>query len=69
MDVDSLIEICLPEAREALEKSTHILHTLVPEIHRIYEGNREEVLQSPVAVCASSYGLILICDKGRTHYK
>ncbi len=63
MDVDSLIEICLPEVRKALGRTTCIVQTIVPEMHRIYKGNREGVLQSPVAVCESSYGSILICNK------
>ena len=62
---DSLIEICLPAVREALGRTTCIIQTIVPEMHRIYEGNREGVLQSPVAVCASSNGSILICNKDK----
>ena len=65
MDVNSILEISAPVVREALKRETHVVQTLVPEPYRIYESNREGVLESPIAVCSSSWGKLLVADKGK----
>jgi len=44
MDVDTKVEICSPEVRKGLQRVNWIVQTLVPEVYRLYDGNREGVL-------------------------
>ena len=75
MDVDTVVEICSPEVRKGLQKANWIVQTLVPEVYRLYDGNKEGVLKSPVSVCPASWGTLLVTDKekgkilsARLHY-
>lgn len=65
MDVDTVIEICTPEVRQGLLNTTFIVQTLIPEVYRIYDANKDGVLRSPVSICPASWGTILISDKDR----
>ena len=75
MDVDTVVEICSPEVRKGLQRANWIVQTLVPEVYRLYDGNKEGVLKIPVSVCPASWGTLLIADKekgkilsARLHY-
>ena len=75
MDVDTVVEICSPEVRKGLQRVNWIVQTLVPEVYRLYDGNKEGVLKSPVSVCPASWGTLLVADKekgkilsARLHY-
>ena len=74
MDVDTVIEIGSPDVQQGLANAKLIVQTLIPEVYRIYEGNKEGVLRSPVSVCPAFWGKILISDKdmgkisARLHY-
>ena len=50
MDVDTVIEIYSPEVQQGLANAKLIVQTLIPEVYRIYEANKEGVLRSPVSV-------------------
>ena len=63
MDVDTVIEICSPEVRKGLQRVSWIVQTLVPEVYRLYDGNKEGVLSSPVSVCPASWGTLFVADK------
>ena len=63
MDVDTVVEICSPEVRKGLQRANWIVQTLVPEVYRLYDGNKEGVLKSPVSVCPASWGTLLVADK------
>ena len=63
MDVDPVIEICSPEVRKALERVNCIAQTLVPEVYRIYDGNKKDVLSNPVSVCPATWETLLMADK------
>ena len=65
MDVDTVIEICAPEVRQGLLNAAFIVQTLLPEVYRIYDANRDGILRSPVSVRPGSWGTILISDKDR----
>ena len=56
-------------------RANWIVQTLVPEVYRLYHGNKEGVLKSPVSVCPASWGTLLVADKekgkilsARLHY-
>ena len=75
MDVDTVLEICSPEVRKGLHRVNWIVHTLVPEVYRLYDRNKEGVLKRPVSVCPASWGTLLVADKekgkifsARLHY-
>ena len=75
MDVDTVVEICSPEVRKGLQRANWIVQTLVPEVYRLYDGNKEGVLKIPVSVCPASWGTLLVADKekgkilsARLHY-
>lgn len=75
MDVDTVVEICSPELRKGLQRANWIVQTLVPEVYRLYDGNKEGVLKSAVSVCPASWGTLLVADKekgkilsARLHY-
>ena len=63
MDVDTVVEICSPEVRKGLQRANWIVQTLVPEVYRLYDGNKEGVLKIPVSVCPASWGTLLVADK------
>ena len=65
MDVDTVIEICSPEVQQGLANAKLIVQTLIPEVYRIYEANKEGVLRSLVSVCPAFWGTILISDKDK----
>ena len=65
MDVDTVVEICSPEVRKGLQRANWIVQTLVPEVYRLYDGNKEGVLKSPVSVCPASWGTLLVTDKAK----
>lgn len=65
MDVDTVIEICSPDVQEGLANAKLIVQTLIPEVYRIYEANKEGVLRSPVSVCPAFWGTVLISDKDK----
>jgi len=65
MDVNTVIEICSPEVQQGLANAKLIVQTLIPEVYRIYEANKEGVLRSPVSVCPAFWGTILISDKDK----
>ena len=65
MDVDTVIEICSLEVQQDLVNAKLIVQTLIPEVYRIYEANKEGVLRSPVSVCPAFWGTILISDKDK----
>lgn len=72
----TLIEICSPEVQQGLANAKLMVQTLIPEVYRIYEANKEGVLRSPwVSVCPAFRETILISDKdngkvflARLHY-
>ena len=75
MDVDTVIEICSPEVQQGLANAKLMVQTLIPEVYRIYEANKEGVLRRPVSVCPAFRETILISDKdngkvflARLHY-
>ena len=75
MDVDTVVEICSPEVRKGLQRANWIVQTLVPEVYRLYDGNKEGVIKIPVSVCPASWGTLLVADKekgkilsARLHY-
>ena len=63
MDVDTIVEICSPEVRKGLQRANWIVQTLVPEVYRLYDGNKKSVLKSPVSVCLASWDTLLVADK------
>ena len=65
MDVDTVLEIYSPEVQQGLANAKLIVQTLIPEVYRIYEANKEGVLRSPVSVCPAFWGTILISDKDK----
>ena len=65
MDVDTVIEICSPEVRQGLQKVQWLVQSLVPEPFRLYDGNKQGVLETPVCVCPASWGTLLVADKER----
>ena len=62
MDVDTVIEICSPEVQQGLANAKLMVQTLIPEVYRIYEANKEGVLRRPVSVCPAFRETILISD-------
>lgn len=62
-DVDTVVEICSPEVRKGLQRANWIVQTLVPEVYRLYDGNKEGVLKSSVSVCPASWGTLLVAEK------
>ena len=74
MDVDTVIEICSPEVQQGLANAKLIVQTLIPDVYRFYEANKEGVLRSPVSVCPAFGGTIFISEKekgkisARLHY-
>ena len=56
-------EICSPEVQQGLANTKLIVQTLIPDVYRIYEANKEGVLRSPVSVCPLFWGTILISGK------
>ena len=65
MDVDTVIEICSPEVQQGLTNAKLIVQTLIPEVYRIYEANKDGVLRSPVSVRPAFWGTIRISDKDK----
>ena len=65
MDVDTVIEICSPEVRQGLQKVQWLVQSLVPEPFRLYDGNKQGVLETPVCVYPAFWGTLLVTDKER----
>ena len=42
-----------------------IVQTLVPEIYRLYEGNKKGILQSPTSVSLVPYGKLFVVDASK----
>lgn len=64
-----------PRSKKGTPEGQLDLQTLVPEVYRLYDGNKEGVLKSPVSVCPASWGTLLVADKekgkilsARLHY-
>ena len=74
-DVNTVTEIYSPEVQHGLANAKLIVQTLIPEVYRIYEANKEGVLRSSmISVHPAFWGTILISDKdkgkisARLHY-
>ena len=68
MDVDTVTEIYSSEVQQSqqgLANAKLIVQTLIPEVYRIYEANKEGVLTSPISVRPAFWGTIFISDKDK----
>ena len=65
-DVNTVTEIYSPEVQHGLANAKLIVQTLIPEVYRIYEANKEGVLRSSmISVHPAFWGTILISDKDK----
>lgn len=75
MDTTVVTEVSSPEVCCALKKVKRVVHTLIPEMFRLYESNKPGVLKHPIQTCMGPESSILVIDhtkgmmcKGRLHY-
>ncbi|CAG2235332.1 unnamed protein product [Mytilus edulis] len=65
MDVDASLEISSKPVRNIVSGIKTITHTIIPEKYRLYEDNKKGTLSSPIAVCITENGMLLIADAAK----
>ena len=75
MDVDSMLEISSNLVRNVISsKAEYITQTIIPEVYRVYDGNKKGVIGAPTGICKGNHGTMLVVDicggaySARLHY-
>ena len=70
-----MIEICSEDVCTVVSAAKSLTQTLIPEVYRLYDGNKPGTLEAPVSICSGTWGMLLIADKekgriftARLHY-
>ena len=62
-DVDSIMEISLPDVRKILnDNAKSLTYTVVPEKHRLRDDNKNGVFKAPTGTCMRPLGHIFVSD-------
>ena len=65
MNVDTKREICSEHVCTVVSAAKSLTQTLIPEVYRLYDGNKPGTLGAPVSICSGTWGMLLIADKGK----
>ena len=75
MNVDTMVEICSEDVCTVVSAAKSLTQTLIPEVYRLYDGNKPGTLGAPVSICSGTWEMFLIADKekgkiftARLHY-
>ena len=63
MNVDTMIQICSEDVCTVVSAAKSLTQTLIPEVYRLYDGNKPGTLGAPVSICSGTWGMLLIADK------
>ena len=55
MNVDTMIEICSEDVCTVVSAAKSLTQTLIPEVYRLYDGNKPGTLGASVSICSGTW--------------
>ena len=69
-----MLEISSKSVRDVVSHCSFITQTIIPEVYRVYDGNKKGVIGAPTVICNGGQGSLFIADingglySARLHY-